>query len=348
MTQIASRWVLSLPGLLTLLGLSAFSALFIGAYDLAMVEIWEAFINYFSAAEQSVHAYLLFHIRLPRIILAGLIGAGLAISGAAIQGLFRNPLADPSLIGVTSGSMLFAVFSIVIGGAWMATLGLWFQTLSLSVFAFLGGLTTTYLVYALSRRGGETSIMTMLLAGIAISAFAAAISGLFINMSNDQQLRDITFWTLGSVSGASWPQVMIAAPIICIGSVILVSFSQAFNAILLGEKEAIYLGIEVEKVKSRVILLAALIVGVCISVSGLIGFIGLVIPHLIRLLKGTDYRYLLISSSLLGAIFMILADTIARTIIAPGELPIGILSAMVGAPFFLWILIKTQRQQFML
>ncbi|MEL6194199.1 MAG: iron ABC transporter permease [Bacteroidota bacterium] len=347
MTRIASRWILSFAGLISLLGLSTISALFIGAYDMAFTDIWNAFFNLFSSVED-VHTYLLFQIRLPRIILGGLIGAGLAVSGAAIQGLFRNPLADPSLIGVTSGSMLFAVFSIVIGGTWFAAMGPWFYTASLSICAFTGGVLATYLVYALSSRGGETSVMTMLLAGIAISAFAAAISGLFIHSSNDQQLRDITFWTLGSISGASWQQVIIVGPVVIMGTIILVSFSQALNAILLGEKEATYLGIEVEKIKARVILLAALIVGVCISVSGIIGFVGLIIPHLIRLLRGTDYRYLLISSSLLGAIFMISADTLARTIIAPGELPIGILTAMVGAPFFLWILVRSQRERFLL
>jgi len=205
---------------------------------------------------------------------------------------------------------------------------------------------TTYLVYLLSKREGKTSVMTMLLAGIAISAFAAAITGVFIYLSDDQQLRDITFWSMGSFGGASWIQVGIVFPIVILGIIFLTQNAKALNAILLGEMEANYLGIAVEKVKSRTILLTALIVGVCISMSGLIGFVGLVIPHFLRILKGTDYRYLLKSSALLGAVFLVFADTLARTIIAPAELPIGILTAMVGAPFFLWLLVKSQQKTF--
>ena len=183
-----------------------------------------------------------------------------------------------------------------------------------------------------------------LLAGIAISAFAAAISGIFIYLSDDEQLRDITFWSLGSFSGANWIQVFIAGPIVLLGAIGLILRSKALNAILLGEKETVYLGVEVEKVKSRVILLTALMVGVCIAMSGIIGFVGLVIPHLLRLVFGTDYRLLLKASVFLGAVFMIITDTLARTIVAPSELPIGILTAMIGAPFFLWLLVKSQHQ----
>lgn len=334
------KFCLTLPVLTFLLLLSMVGALFFGAYAMSMNEVWAAFFQ----SNQEATNFLMLHIRFPRIIIAALVGAGLAISGAAIQGLFRNPLADQTLIGVTSGAMLFAVLSIVFAGAFLATFTTFFRQASVAIFAFLGGLTTTFLVYHLSKKDGKTQVMTMLLAGIAITAFASAITGIFIYLSDDQQLRDITFWSMGSLSGASWVQVLIVLPVVVLGSWLLSRYAKALNAILLGEGEASYLGIKVEKVKSQVILLTALIVGVCISISGIIGFVGLIVPHFLRLLKGSDYRYLLKSAPLVGAIFLILADTLARTIIAPAELPIGILTAMVGAPFFLWLLLQSQQK----
>jgi iron complex transport system permease protein len=335
--------LLSLPILLFLLIISIVGAIFLGAYQTSFAEIGQAMMNFLSGKNNAI-TYLIFHIRLPRILLAGLVGGGLAIAGAAIQGLFRNPLAEPSLIGITSGAMLFAVSSIVLMGSFLATFSAIFQQATVSIFAFIGGLSTTYLVYFLSSKHGRTNVMTMLLAGIAITAFAAAITGIFIFLSDDQQLRDITFWSLGSVSSASWIQLGITAPIVLIGTFLLNTHAKSLNAILLGEKEATYLGIKVEKVKSQIILITALIVGVSIAMTGIIGFVGLIIPHFLRLIFGTDYRFLLKGSALLGAIFLIIADTLARTIIAPAELPIGILTALVGAPFFLWLLLQMQRK----
>jgi iron complex transport system permease protein len=325
--------LLSLPILLFLLIISIVGAIFLGAYQTSFAEIGQAMMNFLNGKNNAI-TYLIFHIRLPRILLAGLVGGGLAIAGAAIQGLFRNPLAEPSLIGITSGAMLFAVSSIVLMGSFLATFSAIFQQATVSIFAFIGGLSTTYLVYFLSSKHGRTNVMTMLLAGIAITAFAAAITGIFIFLSDDQQLRDITFWSLGSVSSASWIQLGITAPIVLIGTFLLNTHAKSLNAILLGEKEATYLGIKVEKVKSQIILITALIVGVSIAMTGIIGFVGLIIPHFLRLIFGTDYRFLLKGSALLGAIFLIITDTLARTIIAPAELPIGILTALVGAPFF--------------
>jgi len=335
--------LLSLPILLFLLIISIVGAIFLGAYQTSFAEIGQAMVNFLNGKNNAI-TYLIFHIRLPRILLAGLVGGGLAIAGAAIQGLFRNPLAEPSLIGITSGAMLFAVSSIVLMGSFLATFSAIFQQATVSIFAFIGGLSTTYLVYFLSSKHGRTNVMTMLLAGIAITAFAAAITGIFIFLSDDQQLRDITFWSLGSVSSASWIQLGITAPIVLIGTFLLNTHAKSLNAILLGEKEATYLGIKVEKVKSQIILITALIVGVSIAMTGIIGFVGLIIPHFLRLIFGTDYRFLLKGSALLGAIFLIIADTLARTIIAPAELPIGILTALVGAPFFLWLLLQMQRK----
>ncbi|MEL6864125.1 MAG: iron ABC transporter permease, partial [Bacteroidota bacterium] len=266
--------------------------------------------------------------------------------GASIQGLFRNPLADQTLIGVSSGAMLFAVVAIMLFGTALAEYSAFLHQSAVSIAAFIGGVVTTYTVYLLSQKHGRTSVMTMLLAGIAISAFAAAITGIFVYLSDNQQLRDITFWTMGSVGGASWKQVIIVFPVVFLGTYFLDRHAKALNSIMLGEREAMYLGVPVEKVKSRIILLTALIVGVCISMSGLIGFVGLIIPHLLRLIKGSDYRYLLRSSALVGALFLVMADTLARTIIAPAELPIGILTAIVGAPFFLWLLVQQRRSAY--
>ncbi|MEM6804461.1 MAG: iron chelate uptake ABC transporter family permease subunit [Bacteroidota bacterium] len=344
MIDFLRKHILSLTslglGLVLILGIS----LCVGAYSMDLSTIWAAIFGQATEAE----SFLILNIRLPRILLTAITGAGLAISGAAIQGLFRNPLADQTLIGVSSGAMLFAVLSIVLLGSLLAPFAEIFQQASIAIFAFLGGLISTYVVYFLSRKGGRTQVMTMLLAGIAISAFAGAISGLFIYLSDEQQLRDITFWSMGSFSASSWTQVLISAPLVFLGIAIMIGYADSLNAMLLGESEAIYLGFEVEKIKSRIILITALVVGICIAMSGIIGFVGLIIPHFLRLVRGSDYRYLMKSSALLGASFLLAADTLARTIIIPAELPIGILTATIGAPFFLWLLIKSQKERFLI
>ncbi|WP_236978835.1 FecCD family ABC transporter permease [Membranihabitans maritimus] len=343
-----------LVGMVVLLLAVICFSLFVGAYSVPASDIIKSFKAALVSSGKSqdeligVNTFLLFQIRLPRILLSGITGAGLAITGAAIQGLFRNPLADPSLIGITNGAMLFAVFALVMMGSIMAFIPEFLQQSVVAIFAFGGSIISTYIVYFLSQRGGKTFVVTMLLAGIALSALAAAVSGIFIYLSDEQQLRDITFWTLGSFSGASWGQLFIAAPVILLGSFALDRFSVSLNAILLGENEAEYLGVDVEKVKSGIILLTSLVVGVCIAMSGIIGFVGLIIPHFIRILKGADYRFLMKASALGGAIFMILADDLARTIIAPAELPIGILSALIGGPFFLWLLMRTNQERLMI
>ncbi|MEM1214502.1 MAG: iron ABC transporter permease [Bacteroidota bacterium] len=324
-----------------LLVLVAFVSASLGAFAVSGEQFWQVLTG---AGDPTVQ-FLLLEIRFPRIVQAALVGAGLAIAGAAIQGLFRNPLADQTLIGVSSGAMLFAVLAIVFLNTLLAQVAAWLQQTTVGIAAFLGGLLTTFLVYRLSRNGRTTSVMTMLLAGIAISAFAAAVTGVFIYLSDDQQLRDITFWSMGSLGGANWLQVGLLLPLVGLGIVGLLRYAKPLNAIILGESEAAYLGIPVEKIKARIIVLTALIVGLCISVSGIIGFVGLIIPHFLRLLRGPDYRYLLPASALLGAIFLVLTDTLARTIIAPAELPIGILTAVIGAPFFLWLLLRQRQQQ---
>lgn len=279
-------------------------------------------------------------IRLPRVALGLLVGAALAVSGAAMQGLFRNPLADPGLIGVSSGAALSAVVFIVLGATVLAPMAAILGPFTIAVAAFVGGTVTTLLVYRLATRNGRTSVATMLLAGIAINALAGAGTGLMIFLADDQQLRDVTFWTLGSLGGATWPVVGAVLPFLLIALIATPYLARALNAMLLGEAEARHLGVNTQRVKRLVIVLAAMAVGAAVAVSGIIGFIGLVVPHLLRLAAGPDHRLLLPGSALLGGALLVLADLLARTVVAPAELPLGILTALVGGPFFLWLLLQ--------
>lgn len=283
-------------------------------------------------------------IRLPRVILGIVIGAALAMSGAALQGLFRNPLAAPSLIGISSGAALGATTIIVLGATIFEGFTHQLGYAALPLAAFLGGILVTIMVYRLSLVNGRTVVATMLLAGIAINSLAGAATGIFVFIANDDQLRTITFWSLGSLGGATWRSVSIATPFVLFAIVLLPQAARPLNAFLLGEAEASHLGVATERVKRILIALTALAVGASVAVAGIIGFVGLIVPHLVRLMTGPDHRYVLPGAALLGASLLMGADIIARTIVAPAELPIGIVTAMVGAPFFLWLLIRARRQ----
>ncbi len=293
----------------------------------------------FTPREQSV----LMAIRLPRVCLGILAGAGLAIFGAALQGLFRNPLADPALIGVSSGAALAAVIVIVFGGGIAASLPFVPQNWLLPLAAFGGGLACTILVYRIACQGGRTDIPTMLLCGVAVNAIANAGMGLMIFLSDDQQLRDLNFWLLGSLGSITWSKLLPVIPLIGFAVLCLPGFARFLNAMLLGEAEAHHLGYDVEREKRLVVLLAALATGAAVSVSGIIGFVGLVVPHLIRLMIGPNHMTLLPASAMLGAALMLIADLVARHIVLPAELPIGIVTACVGGPFFLWLLSRRRR-----
>ena len=279
------------------------------------------------------------NIRLPRMVLGVLIGAGLAVSGLLMQGLFRNPLADPGLVGVSSGAALGAVIIIVLGGTalvpFTSILGIW----SLPAAAFGGGLVTTMVLYRVATRGGQTAIATMLLAGIAIGALAGAFSGVLTYIASENQLRDLTFWGMGSLAGATWIKVLAAGPIIFLALCVAGFLSKGLNAMTLGEATASHLGVPVQRFKRITIVTVAAATGASVAVSGGIGFVGIVVPHLLRLVIGPDHRYLLPASALLGATFLLFCDAISRTIVAPAELPIGIVTAAFGGPFFLWILL---------
>ena len=283
---------------------------------------------------------IVWQIRLPRAIMAVLIGAMLALGGAIMQGLFRNPLADPAILGVSNGAALGAVSMIVLGGGALAPVTAFLGGYALPLAAFAGALAATLALYAIATRGGSTSVATMLLAGVALAAFAAAIMGYLAFLSDDTQLRDLTFWGLGSLAGASWTKLAAALPILLIavsGSMLL---GRSLNALALGEATAAHIGIPVQRMKRLAILCVAAATGAAVAVSGGIGFIGIVVPHLLRLASGPDHRALLPNAALLGAALLVGADMISRSVVAPAELPIGIVTAVLGAPVFLWILLR--------
>ncbi|MEX5574503.1 iron chelate uptake ABC transporter family permease subunit [Pseudomonas lijiangensis] len=282
---------------------------------------------------------ILGQIRVPRTLLGLAAGAVLALSGVAMQGLFRNPLADPGLVGVSSGAALGAALAIV-GGALWGNVPQFIAPYLLSVCAVVGGLVVTSMVYRLGRRDGQTSVATMLLAGIALTALSASIIGLLTYLADDATLRTLTFWNMGSLNGATyarlWPLLLVCVAIIFW----LPRRAKALNALLLGESEARHLGVNVEALKRELVFCTALGVGAAVAAAGLIGFIGLVVPHLVRLLVGPDHRVLLPASALAGASLLLFADIFARLVLAPAELPIGIVTALLGAPFFLYLLVR--------
>lgn len=280
------------------------------------------------------------NIRLPRVLLGALVGASLAVSGAVMQGLFRNPLADPGLIGVSAGAGLGAVAVIVLGATALAPLVAVLGTAALPLAAFCGGLVTTLILYAIATRQGRTSVATMLLAGIALGALAMALTGVLIYVADDRQLRDLTFWQLGSLAGATWQKIGTAGPVMLAALAAMPFLARGLNALALGEAAAGHLGVSVQRLKYVAIVAVSAAVGASVAVSGGIGFVGIVVPHLLRLVIGPDNRFLLPASALLGAAALLAADAVSRTVVSPAELPIGIVTAAVGGPFFLWILLR--------
>jgi len=310
-----------------------------------LLQAFAALVTPASDAAASQEGLILGSIRLPRVILAGLVGVCLAVCGTAMQGLFRNPLADPSLIGVSSGASAGASLMIVFGGGALLQGG---QLAGLSVVAFgafAGGFLAVILVYRLATSDSGTSVVTMLLAGIAISALAGALNSLLSYVADDEMLRRISLWQMGSLDAANWPRVWIAASVVAVLMWVLPRDSGALNAFLLGESEARHLGIDVEVVKRRLILLTAMAVGTSVAVAGTISFIGLIVPHIVRLLIGPDHRYLVPCSAVAGAILLIAADAAARVVVAPAELPAGILTALLGTPFFFSLLLQRRKRE---
>lgn len=319
---------------LLLLPICLVFALLFGATSLSINDVTQALFGQSNAQSSNL---IINQIRLPRALLAALVGALLGICGAATQGLFRNPLADPSLIGVTAGASAGAALIIFLSGN-SATLDGLAGISFISIGAFIGGGLTVLLVYKLATSQQGTSVATMLLAGIAITAVAGGLTGLIEFFANNETLRRISLWRMGGLDGANYQRVIIAAVVGTIIFSLLPRFSTTLNALLLGESEARHLGIEVQKSKICVIVLVAAGVGITVALAGSIAFVGLVVPHIIRLLIGPDHRYLLPISAIAGAILLLLADTLARTVFAPIELPVGLVTALLGAPFFISLL----------
>jgi iron complex transport system permease protein len=283
---------------------------------------------------------VLWSIRMPRIAIACMTGALLAAAGAIMQGLFRNPLAEPGLIGVSAGAALAAAITIVAGEKLASAFGFRLPFEVLPVAAFLGALMATTLLARFATREGRTSVATLLLAGIAVGAIAQAAIGLLIFLADDRQLRDITFWTLGSLGGATWGKAAAIVPFFALLVITLPFLARGLDCLVLGEAEAFYMGIDVDRLKQWSIILVAAIVGAAVSVGGIIGFVGIVVPHLLRLVIGPSHRLLLPAAVCFGAILLLLSDTVARIVVAPAELPIGIVTAAIGAPFFLALLLR--------
>src|SRR5476649_43386 len=274
-------------------------------------------------------------IRLPRVLLAVVVGCALACSGAVMQGLFRNPLADPGLLGISSGAALFVALMIVIPLSLPPVVALYGHMFA----AFAGSLVISLIVFTLSRFG-HGNLSRLLLAGIAINALCGAAVGVLTYVSDDQQLRQFSLWSMGSLGQAQWSTLLVATTLILPASVATFLLSRRLNLLQLGDEDAHYLGVNVRRTQLQLLLLSALLVGVAVAVTGVIGFIGLVIPHLLRMRVGADHRWLLPGSALGGAGLLLLADTLSRTLVAPAEMPVGLLTSLLGGPYFLWLILR--------
>lgn len=281
----------------------------------------------------STYQTIIYDVRMPRIILAALVGGALAAVGTTFQGLFKNPMADPYIIGLSSGAALGATIAIITG--FSKIIGAW----ALPLAAFSGAILTTVLVYQIARVGNKLPIFNLLLSGVALSSFMTAIMS-FLMILNSRELSQIIYWTLGSFSGRDWSHVQVAAPVILLGIGTLWFFARELNAMLFGEETARHLGIDPEKVKKILLVVAATTVAGAVAVSGTIGFVGLIVPHTVRLLTGPDHRVLLPCAVLTGAIFMVATDTFAKVALSPTEIPVGIITAIFGGPFFIYLLRK--------
>lgn len=319
-------------------------SLFLGVYEFE-TDVFSILKSFFISSTEVSEAdqYILFDLRLPRIVMGILIGSMLSVSGTCMQGMFKNPLATPDLIGITSGATLFAATSIVLGGVLKTFIPESLHFYLLSLMAFLGSLLTMLIVYKIATVNGKTNVVMMLLTGVAITAIGFAFTGFLIYISKEEQLRDLTFWNLGSLAGATWIKNGLLLVVLLISYYFLLGKGKSLNALMLGENDAKHLGVPVEKIKKQIVVFTALMVGTTVAFAGTIGFVGLVIPYILRLIFKSNYQLILPLSAVFGGILLVVADTISRTIVAPSEIPIGILTAMLGAPVFILILIKNKK-----
>ncbi|OOE51367.1 FecCD family ABC transporter permease [Salinivibrio kushneri] len=337
--QIQHPYQRLFPALLILLFAVSVTSIAVGQWQLGWLVSLQSLTPWQDQLAPHVLA-IVQQVRLPRTLLCLFVGALLAVCGALMQGLFRNPLADPGIIGVSGGASLGGALGLLLLS--FGSINLAFH-LSVPLFAFFGALLATLFVYRIGTTAMGTSVTVMLLAGIAISALSGAALGMINYVADNQTLRDIALWSMGSLTGASWGQIGLTGVAAVALTVFAYCRAHQLNALLLGENEAAYLGIDIHRLKRLLIIATAAGMGISVSAAGLIGFIGLVVPHIGRLLAGPDHRMLIPLSAVLGALLLTLADIIARVIVAPAELPVGIITALMGAPFFIWLLIQ-QRQ----
>ncbi|MER7135599.1 FecCD family ABC transporter permease [[Kitasatospora] papulosa] len=313
----------------------------LGAYDIPLGDVLSSLQHRVGLGGQAldrVAESVLWNVRLPRVTLALLVGSSLGCAGALMQGVFGNPLAEPGVIGISSGAAVGAVASIALGltffGNWTITVG-----------AFVSGLATVLLVYVLSRSGGRTEVVTLILTGIAVNAFAGALIGLFIFFADNAQITQITFWQLGSLSQATWPKVLAVLPCAALGLLVAPFHARKLDLLALGERPARHLGVDVERLRIVLVLVVALLTAAAVAVAGIISFVGLLVPHLLRMANGPGHRFLVPGSALGGALVLVAGDLAARTVADPAELPLGVLTALFGSPFFFWLLRRTRRRQ---
>ena len=329
-----SSQIYLLGALLIAFLLAFLASISLGSFNFSVFEL-------FNSSKTSLHTTVLYEIRIPRVILAAFVGASLGLSGASLQGLFRNPLADPGLIGVSAGAALGASIIIVLGSSLFP--GFIFGAFILPMAAICGAALVISLLYVFTRGFGYQGITYMLLVGIAVNAFASVGIGILTYISTDSELRGLTFWTMGSFGGASWYLILPAIVVISLSMFWMIPSSRKLDLLQLGEPEAYRLGVDVKKLKYKVIISSAITVGVSVSLSGMIGFVGLVVPHLVRLLGGVNHSYLLPGSALLGAGLMMSADLLSRILVQPAELPVGLITSAIGAPFFLWLIFRIRK-----
>lgn len=328
-----------------LLAVLAVVSLYMGVYEFENTSFFDLFKGLIAndGSVSDSDRFVMMELRLPRIIMSVLIGSALAVAGTCLQGMYRNPLATPDLIGITAGASFFASAAIVLGVHIKPYVPEFVHFSMISFMAFVGAFLTMTLVYAVSTINGKTNIVVMLLSGMAITALGFSMTGFIIYLAKDEQLRDLTFWNLGSLAGANWVKIGILGVVIVFSYSILITKGKALNALMLGEKDAAHLGINVEPTKKQIILLSALIVGTSVSFAGTISFAGLIVPYILRIVFKSNYHIVLPLSAVVGSVLLLTADTISRTIAPPSEIPIGILTAFMGAPIFMAILMKSRK-----
>ena len=322
-----------------------------GPIKISIKEIFYILFNQFSflgnnenELYSNIQESVLINIRFPRVILAILVGAGLGTSGAILQGLFRNPLVDPGFIGVSSGAAVGAIISIMFGKLISNFLPHILQAFLLPILAIVGSFLTIMIVYSLSKVNGKTNVMAMLLSGVAINAIAGSVIGFFVSISSDLELRSFTFWTMGGLDNSDWFIVILVSFFTILPFLFIYKFRKEIDIFMLGDSEANNLGVNVEYLKRKIILISSTMVGISVAFCGMIGFVGLVTPHLVRLFIAPNHKYLIPGSALLGSLILVLSDFISKTIISPAQLPIGIVTSAIGAPFFVWLILSQKRR----